>query len=51
MAPEAKFNEPQEFISDMYSLGLILHFMLTMNLPKYLNAEREKFEIDMNVYS
>ena len=51
MAPEAKFNEPQDFISDMYSLGLILHFMLSKELPKYLNSEREKFDIDMNLYS
>ncbi len=35
MAPEAKLSKPTPFKSDIYSLGLILHFMLTKTLPLY----------------
>ncbi len=33
MAPEVIDRDPRPFKSDMYSLGLILHFMLTKTLP------------------
>ncbi len=33
MAPEAKKGQAVAYKSDMYSLGLILHFMLTRDLP------------------
>ncbi len=34
MAPEVKMNQRVPFKSDMYSLGLILHFMMAKSLPK-----------------
>ena len=39
-------------MSDMYSLGLILHFMLMKDLPDFFNnVEKEKFDIDLKSYS
>ena len=35
MAPEVLFRKPVPFKSDMYSLGLTLHFMLTKELPDF----------------
>ena len=35
MAPEAKKDKPVPFKSDMYSLGILLHIMLTKTLPTY----------------
>lgn len=36
-APEVLLGDPEPFKSDMYSLGLILHFMLTGTLPSFKN--------------
>ncbi len=33
MAPEALNRKPSPFKSDIYSLGLILHYMLARNFP------------------
>lgn len=35
MAPEVKKGNPIPFKSDIYSLGLVLYFMLTKDLPQY----------------
>lgn len=35
MAPEAQRGRHVPFKSDMYSLGLVLHFMLTKSFPDY----------------
>lgn len=52
MAPEVFRRKPVPFKGDMYSLGLILHFMLTKDLPDYDdNVKAEKFNIDLSLYS
>ena len=35
MAPEAKLGIPVPFKSEIYQLGMILHFMLAKTLPHY----------------
>ncbi len=46
MAPEAQRDNPVAFKSDMYSLGIILHMMLTKKVPKYeLHVKTRKFNI------
>lgn len=44
-APEVKHGEPEPFKSDMYSLGLILHFMLTRTLPSYRQQVKNTYSI------
>ncbi len=34
MAPEARNMNPRPFISDMYSLGVVLHFMIARSNPE-----------------
>ncbi len=48
MAPEARFGKPVDYLSDLYSLGFILHFMLTKELPEYQenNFELKPLKID-----
>ncbi len=51
MAPEAKDNEPVAFKSDMYSLGLVLHFMMTRTLPSLKKNVRTGIYNIPSVYS
>lgn len=45
-APEIWKKKPVQFKSDMYSLGLILHFMMTKTMPDFDdNIETGKFSI------
>lgn len=51
MAPEAKMGSHVPYKSDMYSLGVILHFMLTKEFPHYVkNVKTGKFDIP-SIYS
>lgn len=52
MAPEVSDKKPRPFKSDIYSLGLILHFMLTKgDLPSLdENLRSGTFKID-KIYS
>ena len=43
MAPEAQRGSPVPYKSDMYSLGILLHIMLTKTLPKYDDVKTGKF--------
>ncbi len=46
MAPERKNGEPVPYRSDIYSLGIILHYMLTKKLPVYSkHIEKGVFEV------
>ena len=45
-APEAQRNKPYPFVSDIFSLGLILHILLTKTIPDFDdNIEPENFDI------
>ncbi len=47
MAPEVWKNKPVKFQSDIYSLGLILHFMVTKSVPDYTkNIKTGIFDFD-----
>ena len=35
MAPEARKGKPVPFISDMYSIGIILHYMMAKEEPSF----------------
>ncbi len=46
MAPERRNGEGVPYRSDMYSLGIILHFMMTKKVPVYSkHIEKGYFEI------
>ncbi len=50
-APEVLLRDPAPFKSDIYSLGLILHFMMAKDLPNYVNnVKTGNFKIP-SVYS
>lgn len=45
-APEVLLGDPEPFKSDIYSLGLILHYMLTGTLANYKhNVKLNKYKI------
>ena len=45
MSPEAKKGNPVPFKSDIFSLGIILHMMLTKTIPSYNDLKIGKFSI------
>ncbi len=51
MAPEARIDLAKPFTGDIFSLGMILHFMMTKKLPSLSeNVRTDKYNIP-SVYS